>query len=121
MRSRSWLVPLALTLAAAGCTEEKVTRPGGKKAAAAPKPAEEPVKSRETIGKRTQTVLKLSDAQQQGGVPANMTIPVADPLTQSAAGYRTSVGKLAIDQVYYAIQLRNAQSIQDPKPLTYDE
>jgi hypothetical protein len=120
MRLRSGLIPLALALVAAGCTEETATKTRGVKAAAA-KPAEEPVKARETIRKTTQKVLKLSDALQQGGVVADLTIPVADPLTQSAAAYRTQAGKLSIQQVYYAIQLRNAQSIQDPKPLTYDE
>jgi hypothetical protein len=121
MRLRSRYVSLALALAAAGCAEERVTKPGAGKVAAAPKPAEEQVKSRETIGKRTQTVLKLSDAIQQGGVPAATNIPVADPLTQNAAAYRTTVGKIGAMSVEQAIQIRNAQSIADPKPLTYDE
>lgn len=120
MRLRPGIVPLALALSAAGCTEEKITKPGAT-TAAAPKPAEEPIKTRETINKRTQTVLKLADAMQQGGVRAATDIPVADPLTQNAAAYRTTVGKLGAMSVEQAIQIRNAQSIADPKPLTYDE
>lgn len=76
---------------------------------------------RETLNKTTQVVLDLEKAMSDGAVLADTDIPVADPLTQSAAAYRTSVGKLggmAIDQ---AIQIRNAQSINDPKPLTYDQ
>jgi hypothetical protein len=76
---------------------------------------------RETLNKTTQVVLDLEKAMSEGAVLADTDIPVADPLTQSAAAYRTSVGKLggmAIDQ---AIQIRNAQSINDPKPLTYDQ
>lgn len=118
MRWQPCLPPLALTLLAFGCTEEKVTK-GGNPAAA--KPAEDQVKSRETIGKKTQNVLKLPDALQQGGVMAETTIPVADPLTQNAAAYRTTVGKIGAMSVEQAIQIRNAQSIADPKPLSYDE
>src|SRR4051812_9167045 len=100
-----WPIFVAI-LALAGCGEE-------------PKTASK--KTRETIGKTTQVVLKLEDALQQGGVLAATTIPVADPLTQSAAGYRTSVAKIGGMAVEQAIQIRNAQNIADPKPLTYDE
>lgn len=127
MRPRPGMLPAALAVPAlilAGCTEEKVTRGGARPAAdggAAAAPAEEQVKTRETIGKKTQTVLKLADALAQGGEMASTTIPVADPLTQNAAAYRTTVGKIGAMSVEQAIQLRNAQSIADPKPLTYDE
>src|SRR3954454_16491552 len=82
------LVCLALLLVIAlpaGCG----AKPRKKRTAAVPK-----VKTRETLNKKTQVVLKLQDALAQGGVLAATTIPVADPLTQSAAGYRTSVGKI---------------------------
>lgn len=107
-------------LVAAGCEgERRVTSPDqvGKKPAA---PQDEQ-KHRETLHKTTQLVLKLEDALQQGGVRAETTIPVADPLTQNAAAYRTTVGKIGGMAVEQAIQIRNAQSIADPKPLSYDE
>lgn len=72
------------------------------------------------IGKKTQVVLKLEDALADGAVLANSGIDTNNPLLQNAAAYRTSVakaGSMAVDQ---AIQLRNAQSIDDPKPLTHE-
>lgn len=100
--------PLALILAivvASGCEDE-------------PK---KPKLTRETLHKTTQNVLKLDEALQQGGVLADTKIPVADPLTQDAAAYRTTVAKIGGMQVEQAIQIRNAQNIADPKPLAYDE
>jgi hypothetical protein len=79
------------------------------------------VKTRQTIGKTTQNVMKLEDALAKGGVLASMNIPVADPLTQDAAAYRTSVAKIGAMSIEHAIQIRNAQNIADPKPMTYDE
>src|SRR5262245_13152371 len=108
MRLRLWAVPLALPILIAGCSEEKVTKPGAK--TAAKKPAdEEQIKTRETINRKTQLVLKLPEALAQGGVLAATNIPVADPLTQNAAAYRTSVAKIGAMQIEQAIQLRNAQ------------
>ena len=107
-------VGLALMLGlAAGCQDEPKAKPS---ANAAPK-----VKLRETVGKTTQDVLKLTEAIAQGGVLAETTIPVADPLTQNAAAYRTTVAKLGGMAVDQAIQIRNAQNIADPKPLSHDE
>jgi hypothetical protein len=100
--------PLCLILAivvASGCGDEPKKK----------------VKTRETLHKYTQNVLKLPDALQQGGVLASTTIPVADPLTQDAAAYRTTVAKIGGMAVEQAIQIRNAQSINDPKPLSYEE
>ncbi len=79
------------------------------------------VKTRETIGKKTWTVLKLSDALAQGGVLAATNVEVSDPLSQTAAVYRTTIGKLNVGNVKHTIDLRNASNIQDPKPLSYDE
>jgi hypothetical protein len=86
-----------------------------------PAVAKAKVQPRETLKKTTQVVLKLSDALADGGVLAATNIEVADPLTQSAAAYRTSVAKIGAMQVKHTIDLRNASNIQDPKPLTYDE
>jgi len=80
-----------------------------------------PIKTRETINKKTQNVLKLDEALKNGGVLAETGISVSDPLTQSAEAYRTSVGKIGAMAVEHAIQIRNAQNIADPKPLSYDE
>jgi len=110
MRSRRlWWIPLVALVLAAGC--ESKPR----------KSAKAKIKTRETINKKTQNVLKLDEALQQGGVLADMTIPVADPLTQNAAAYRTSVGKIGIMSVEQAVQIRKFQDINDAKPLTYDE
>jgi hypothetical protein len=76
---------------------------------------------RETLNQTTQVVLEFDKAIADGAVVAATDIPVADPLTQSAAGYRTAVAKLGGFAVEQAIQLRNAQSINDPKPLSYDQ
>ncbi|MGV3483378.1 MAG: hypothetical protein ACO1RT_03040 [Planctomycetaceae bacterium] len=76
---------------------------------------------RTTLNKTTQVVLDLDKALADGAVLADTEIPVADPLTQSAAAYRTSVGKLGGMAVHQAIELRNAQSIQDPKPLSHEQ
>lgn len=108
-------------LALLGCQgEERVLSRKQARAKSTEAPVEE-VKTRETINKRTQVVLRLADALQNGGQLAETTIPVADPLTQNAAAYRTTVGKFGGLAVQQAIQFRNAQSIADPKPLTYDE
>lgn len=87
-----------------------------KKPAAAPK-----LKTRETIGKKTWIVLKLSDALAQGGVLAATNVEVSDPLSQTAAVYRTTIAKINVGNVKHTIDLRNASNIQDPKPLSYEE
>ncbi len=76
---------------------------------------------RETIGKTTQNVLSLEQALAEGGVVASTKVEATNPLTQSADVYRTQVAKLGGMGVEHAIQLRNASSINDPKPLSYDE
>ncbi len=64
----------------------------------------------------------LSDLLENGAVLAEATIPASDPLTQSAAAYRTTVVKIAAMRIEQEIQIRNAQNnVKDPKPLTYDE
>ena len=83
--------------------------------------ASAPVKARETLRKTTQDVLKLPDALANGGVLAATTIAATDPLTQSADAYKTTVAKLGAMSVEQAIQIRNAQNIADPKPLSHDE
>ena len=76
---------------------------------------------RETLHKTTQNVLDLKQALAKGGVLASTKIESTDPLMQSADAYRTSAAKIAAMAVEQTIQLRNAQSINDPKPLAYAE
>ena len=75
---------------------------------------------RETIGKTTQNVMALSEALQKGGVLADKNATTSNPLLASAAAYRNSVATIGAMAVDKAIQLRNAQSIRDPKPLTHE-
>jgi len=106
------LIPLAL-IALAGCDGGKP-----KKTAAAGAPQ---IQSRETVRKTTQNVLKLSDALADGGVLAATEITSTDYLGATSDAYKTSVAKIGAMNVQHTIDLRNASSIQDPKPLTYDE
>ena len=76
---------------------------------------------RETLNKKTQNVLDLKQALTDGGVLASTKVESTNPLLQSADAYRTSAAKIAAMAVEQAIQIRNAQSIQDPKPLSHAE
>jgi hypothetical protein len=75
---------------------------------------------RETIGKTTQNVLALEQVISDGAVLASTEIETKNPLLINAEAYRTQVGKIGGMAVYKAIQLRNAQSIRDPQPLTHE-
>ncbi len=99
-------VALALLALAVGCEDEPSTKPK--------------LKTRETLNKTTQDVRDLKTELAKGGVLADTEIQVADPLTQSADAYRTSVAKIAkmkvkMDMDMYAV-LNN-----DEKPKTYEE
>ncbi len=100
-----------------GCIQ-KTERPPGEQTASPGATAEEAT-PRETLNKTTQVVLDLNAAIADGAVLAETNIAATDPLTQSAAAYRTTAGKLSGMKVHQAIQLRNAQSIKDPKPLSH--
>lgn len=76
---------------------------------------------RTTIDQKTQNVLVLAEALSSGGELASGAIEASNPLLVSADAYRTSVAKLGAMAVEQAIQIRNAQSIQDPKPLMHAE
>jgi hypothetical protein len=100
--------------------------PNANNSSSKPKPSTTPgvtaeeATPRETIGKTTQNVLVLKDALKKGGVLAEKGGGTTNPLLASAAAYRNSVatiGALAVDK---AIQIRNAQSIRDPKPLSHE-
>ncbi|SRR6056297_2995481 len=73
------------------------------------------------INQKTQEVLPLEVALQEGAVLAATGIETNNPLLQNAAAYRTSVAKIGAMAVDKAIQLRNAQSIDRPQPLGYEQ
>ncbi len=112
-----------LLLLNVGCFVSSEPRP---EAAAASNPDNAAVNAaeatpRETIGKTTQNVLSLEQALASGGEQVDQGITSTNPLLQSAEAYRTSVAKVGAMAVQQAIQIRNAQSIADPKPLTHAE
>lgn len=117
----SWggcLLLSGLTLLAAGCFKPKPPgEPRGESATAAVPP--EDATPRKTINEKTQQVLALEEALAAGGQLASSEVSATNPLLASADAYRTSVAKLGGLAVEQAIQLRNAQSILDPKPLTH--
>lgn len=77
---------------------------------------------RKTIGKTTQNVLSLKAAVADGGVLAESTTGGgANPLMPAVGAYGKSVSKIATMQISQAIQLRNAQSIKRPQPLTHPQ
>jgi hypothetical protein len=111
---------LVLLLSSVGCFQQSASPPAATDQANSGVTAEDAT-PRETLNKTTQNVLDLEKAMAEGATLASTKVEVADPLTQSAAAYRTSVGKLGAMAVHQAIQIRNAQSIDDPKPLKYEQ
>ena len=108
--------------AAGGClpspyAEKSSSKPGK---STTPGVTAEEATPRETIGKKTQNVLVLEDALDKGGVLASKEVEPTNPLLVSAGAYRSAVATLGALAVDKAIQIRNAQSIRDPKPLSYN-
>jgi hypothetical protein len=103
------LVPAALTALTAGCEDSK--------------PKSSAKKPGSIINEKTQEVFPLDQALQKepGARVAATDISSSDYLGQLGEAYKTSVAKIAAMSIMQAIQLRNASSIADPKPLTYDE
>ena len=99
-------VALALLVLVVGCEDEPSTKPK--------------LKTRETLNKTTQNVYELKAELAKGAILADTGIEVADPLTQSAAGYRTTVGKLAKMRVQHDMDIYAALN-NDEKPKTYEE
>ena len=89
------------------------------KASTTPGVTAEEATPRETIGKTTQNVLVLKEAVENGGVLTDKKSGTSNPLLASAAAYRNSVATIGAMAVDKAIQIRNAQSIRDPKPLSH--
>jgi len=114
-----WMILLALiagvlVLIGFSGTGEKKPEPPPAAAAAAPPP----VQTRQTLKKTTQNVLELSEAIQQGGVRAEMSIK-SQGLEVAADAYRTSVGKLSIIAVDQKMSFFQAEN--DRKPKDYKE
>ena len=100
-----------MSLAVAGCEGAKPTPPAN--SAAQP---------RETIKKFTQNVLKLQDAQAQGGqiVHGGGEVgPSGGYVGTLAQAYRSSIGTIAVQQVQQALQMYEIQNNAPPKD--YDE
>ncbi|TWU36054.1 hypothetical protein [Novipirellula artificiosorum] len=110
---------LGVMLTSLGCIEGKTTSETAESTTAGV--TAEDATPRETIDKKTQKVLNLKEALAHGGVLASTKIEETNPLMQSAAAYRTTVAKVGAMAVKHAIDIRNAQSINDPKPLTHDQ
>ena len=110
------VLPIVL---AGGCFKPKPPGEANVAAAGTPGVTAEEASPRETMNQKTQNVLALDEALASGGQVASAEISATNPLLASADAYRTSVTKLSGMAVEQAIQLRNAQSIADPKPLTH--
>lgn len=112
-----------MLLIAAGCIPSSEPKPqeaaanGGDGAAV----SAEDATPRETLNQTTQNVLPLEEALASGGKRAETGVTSTNPLLQSAEAYRTSIAKVGAMAVQQAIQIRNAQSIADPKPLSHAE
>lgn len=102
-------IALALTIGSLGAILLGVSACDGSKTPA----ANAKVKSRETIRKTTQNVLKLSDALAQGGTLATgggELGPSEGYLGATAQAYRSSVAKLAAGQVQQMMQIYDIQN-----------
>jgi hypothetical protein len=96
---------LPLVILAAGCEDKP-----------APKPK---IQARETLHKTTQDVRDLKTELANGGILADTEIQVADPLTQSADAYRTSVAKIAKMKV--EMDMKQYEALNGEMPKTYQE
>ena len=96
-----------MSLALAGCDGAKPSTPAN--SAAQP---------RETIKKFTQNVLKLQDAQAQGGqiVHGGGEVgPSGGYMGALAQAYRSSIGAIAVQQVQQALQIYEIQNNAPPR------
>ena len=119
MKSIRALAFLVLSIPCVGCFQS-TGAPKTAESSAADATLEEAT-PRETLNKKTQNVLDLNAALADGGILAPTEIEASDPISASQGAYRSSVAKLGAMAVHQTIQIRNAQSINDPKPLSFDE
>lgn len=102
------LAGVLLLIGFSGSGEQK--KPPPAPVAAAPAP----IQTRQTLNKKTQNVLELSEALKEGAVRAEMSIQ-GDGLEVAAAAYRTSVGKLSILAVEQKMSFFSAENERKPK------
>ncbi|MEI6256878.1 MAG: hypothetical protein WCQ77_09580 [Planctomycetota bacterium] len=102
------LAGVLLLIGFSGSGEQKQPPPAPVAAAPAP------IQTRQTLNKKTQNVLELSEALQEGAVRAEMSIQ-GDGLEVAAAAYRTSVGKLSILAVEQKMSFFSAENARKPK------
>ena len=109
---RRWWPALVALALVAGCEEPRNV--GGKRSTA--KPPAEP-KDNFIVGKRTQDIGKLDREElvKQGGTIASQKITAKDPITLTGNAYVTSIGKISIDQMDYAVRLFQAENGRFPK------
>lgn len=96
---------LPVLILAPGCQDEPSTKPK--------------IEARETLHKTTQDVRDLKTELANGAVLADTEIQVADPLTQSADAYRTSVAKIAKMKV--EMDMKQYEALNGEMPKTYQE
>ena len=108
-RFRRHALSLAVALPAlaicTGCGDEPSNKPRGE--------------ARETLNKTTQEVFDLKTELAKGAVLAATDIPLADPLTQNAAAYRTTVAKAGKMRVQ--MDMAAYEALNGDKPKNYEE
>lgn len=105
-----------LLVLASGCIDQPMNRGPAADAQAAtpaPAPAADPDQPalRKVIGQTTQDVLNLQEEQAKHpgeGQVSDMKIKATDYVTLQGNAYVTTVGKIAIDQITYALRLFEA-------------
>lgn len=118
-RKCNYFATLGIVVVISGCFSPKPPAAQNAAASAGGEVSAEEATPRQTLNKKTQNVLQFDDALASSGVRDLGKVSSTNPLAQTADVYRTQVAKLGGMAVQQAIQLRNAQSIQDPKPLTH--
>lgn len=98
------LTPVLLLALAAGCESE----------------AEKPAKDTSIVGKRTQDIREAKATLPKGGRVASTKITAKDPITLQGNAYVTTIGRLAIDQIKYALELFRAEH-DGQYPKDYEE
>jgi hypothetical protein len=96
---------LALLTLAAGCEDEKPTKPR--------------IEARDTLGKKTQDVRNLKTELALGGQTTDGKIHATDYITLNADAYRTTIGNISEMAVKHSIDLYEAEHGEKPK--TYEE